>query len=134
MWLSRDCPVPVYVNIFVYVYINITVYIFVIIYIINTTYFIYFKLIYLKEYYIVFLLLKKNERGLRGKQQFEQFTQYQDIFSHFSTFYYKNICFFQTDFVYLVIERLRKNNWRFFNFFEISNYLYKTRLKTLWPL
>lgn len=66
-----------------YVYINI----------------IYFN-IYLKTYYIVFVLLKKNEKGLRGKQQFEPFTQSQDIFSHFSTFYVKNICFFQTYFVY----------------------------------
>ena len=30
--------------------------------------------IYLKTYYIVFVLLKKNEKGLRGKQQFEPFT------------------------------------------------------------
>ena len=53
--------------------------------------FIYFIYYFFKDYYIVFVLLKKNEKGLRGKQQF---TQYQDIFSHFSTFYYKNICFF----------------------------------------
>ena len=40
-------------------------------------------------------MLKKNEKGLRGKQQFEQFTQYQDIFSHFSTFYVKTFAFFK---------------------------------------
>ena len=33
--------------------------------------------------------------GLRGKQQFEQFTQYQDIFSHFSTFIIKTFAFFK---------------------------------------
>ena len=52
-------------------------------------------LIYLKDYYIVFLLLKKNEKGLRGKQQFEPFTQYKDIFSHFSTFYVKTFASFK---------------------------------------
>lgn len=80
--LICDCPVPVYVNIFVYVYINIyfivyiniTVYIFIINNIINTMYFSYFIYYFFKDYYIVFVLLKKNEKGLRGKQQFEPFT------------------------------------------------------------
>ena len=49
----------------------------------------------LKHYYIVFVLLKKNEKGLRGKQQFEPFTQSQDIFSHFSTFYVKAFASFK---------------------------------------
>ena len=37
--------------------------------------FIYFIYYLFKDYYIVFVLLKKNEKGLRGKQQCEQFTQ-----------------------------------------------------------
>ena len=57
--------------------------------------FIYFIYYFFKDYYIVFVLLKKNEKGLRGKQQFELFTQYQDIFSHFSTFYVKTFAFFK---------------------------------------
>ena len=100
--LICDCPIYVYVNVFVYiniiiyVFINITVYIFVIVYIINTTYFIYYIINLFKTLlYSICIVKKKNEKGLREKQQFEQFTQYQDIFSHFSTFYYKNICFFQ---------------------------------------
>ena len=52
---------------------------------INIIYFYLFYFIYylFKDYYIVFVLLKKNEKGLRGKQQF---TQYQDIFHIFQLF------------------------------------------------
>ena len=42
--------------------------------------FIYFIYYFFKDYYIVFVLLKKNEKGLRGKQQF---TQSKDIFHIF---------------------------------------------------
>ena len=52
------------------VYINIIYFYLLILYI-----FIYFIYYFFKDYYIVFVLLKKNEKGLRGKQQFEQFTQ-----------------------------------------------------------
>ena len=50
-----------------YVYMNM--------YILILYIFIYFIYYFFKDYYIVFVLLKKNEKGLRGKQQFEQFTQ-----------------------------------------------------------
>lgn len=53
---------------------------------INIIYFIYYIINLFKDYYIVFLLLKKNEKGLRGKQQFEPFTQSQDIFHIFQLF------------------------------------------------
>ena len=93
-----------YIYVIIYVYVNVIVYVFVTVNKVNTTYFSYFINYFFKDYYIVFLLLKKNERGLWGKQQFASFTQSQHIFqvfSHFPTIYCKNICFFQNDFVNL---------------------------------
>ena len=126
MWLSCDCPVPVYVNIFVYVYINIiiyvfiniTVYIFVIIYIINTTYFIYFIINLFKRILYSISIVKKEWKGFKGKTTVWTVHAISRYFFTFFNFLCKNICFFQTDFVYLVIERLRKNNWKSFKDFS----------------
>ena len=141
MWLSRDCTVSVYVNIFVYVYINIiiyvfiniTVYIFVIIYIINTTYFIYFIINLFKRILYSICIVKKEWKGFKGETTVWTVHAISRYFFTFFNFLCKNICFFQEKNILLKYRDLEKN-WKFFNFFEISNYLYKTRMKTLWPL
>ena len=101
--LICDCPVPVYVNIFVYVYIyiyfivyvNITVYIFITNNIINTTYFIYYIINLFKTLLYSICIVKKEWKGFKGKTTVWTVHAIQRYFSHFLTFYYKNICFFQ---------------------------------------
>ena len=86
----------------------------------------YILILYILIYFIINLfkrilysisIVKKEWKGFKGKTTVWTVHAISRYFFTFFNFLCKNICFFQTDFVYLVIERLRKNNWRFFKDF-----------------
>ena len=67
--------------------------------------FIYFIYYFFKDYYIVFLLLKKNEKGLRGKHSLNS-SRNPNIFFNF---YVKTFASFKL-ILYISHRKVEKNN------------------------